>query len=254
MIARRVRRTAYSPREGPRTAFARSAMVGSILAVLVGAAARGQELESAPASAPAARSEAASPSTIADRQELVAAPADFKPDTRLLVELAVLPPPLTGSTTPAAAEEPKPFIRIVQLDPQSMGAYTYRAVLDLLVLHDRDRALADLDRALAIDPRGSLHYALRSYLHGAKKEFVPALRDLVLCVRTLGLIEIRFIWRYDSGRRLGFVGFAYGLKEPDPDAKPGPATAGIESQCIDSSIRRLAAEAWRRWTIVPPTS
>jgi tetratricopeptide (TPR) repeat protein len=136
--------------------------------------------------------------------------------------------------------------RIVQLDPKDWGPYTYRAVLALLLLNDRERALLDLDRALAIEPRESLSYALRGYLRGGKQEFVPALRDLALCVGTLPLVEFKLLFRIDFERQRFFAGLEYGPKEPDAPAKSqrGPAVAGIHSQCIDSSIRRLAAAAW----------
>jgi tetratricopeptide (TPR) repeat protein len=136
--------------------------------------------------------------------------------------------------------------RIVQLDPREAGPYTYRAVLAWLLLRDRDRALADLDRAVSIDPRLSLHYALRGCLRAGKHQFGAAFRDLGLCVLAFDLVELKPYCRVDIERRRFKLGVNYEPREATAADKPGPAGAGLDGRCIDSSIECLARAAWRR--------
>jgi tetratricopeptide (TPR) repeat protein len=138
--------------------------------------------------------------------------------------------------------------RVVQLVPGAVGAYTYRAVVALLILHDRDRALADLDRALAIDAGMWLGRALRTYVRAAKAQHVPALRDLTVCIQTFSVTELAKLWgAWNEGHRLQ-LGPPFGTADPGARAEPRASSSDIDRLCVAETIRLLAAEARRQWT------
>jgi tetratricopeptide (TPR) repeat protein len=90
--------------------------------------------------------------------------------------------------------------RIVRLLPQEPGVYMVRALMCVLAKSDWDRALADMNCAIALEPRASFNYACRAFLHIKKSNYIKSFVDLVLCVQTLDQTELKFYWRIDRNR------------------------------------------------------
>ena len=67
--------------------------------------------------------------------------------------------------------------RFVQLNPQSFGAYFCRAAMSILSGQGDDCSLADLNRAIALEPGFALSYAFRGYLCARKLMYAPAFSD-----------------------------------------------------------------------------
>jgi hypothetical protein len=142
--------------------------------------------------------------------------------------------------------------RLVQLVPRSAGPYTMRAVLALLILHDRHRALADLDRALEVDPRATFCDALRSYLRAAQAQYLPAFRDMTLCARTLSLGEAAQIWCGLAERRGLALRFADERDDRRSGARRGSWSPDVGSECTAWAIQRLVTAGRVRGPVVAP--
>ncbi len=90
--------------------------------------------------------------------------------------------------------------RIGQLKSQSADAYSLHAYLALFLLHERNRALASLERAIDLEPREALYYAVRSWLRAQNNEFVAAFTDVTLFIRTQHLSEVKLSYGIDTKR------------------------------------------------------
>jgi tetratricopeptide (TPR) repeat protein len=92
-----------------------------------------------------------------------------------------------GDTTGALAD----VDQMARLQPRSDGPPIWAAVITILAGKDIDRALASLDRAIALDPNFALSYALRAYVRGKKTEWLLAAADVVLAIRRVALDDIK---------------------------------------------------------------
>jgi tetratricopeptide (TPR) repeat protein len=117
---------------------------------------------------------------------------------------------------------------VAQIEARDWEVYSNRAHCALVLLNDHERALADLDRAVALETRDAYDYALRSYLHAQKKQFVVALTDLTLFIRTRQCCEVQIDCGVDRKSGRWWFWFGYGLKEGL--AKSKPVTLGWNSE------------------------
>jgi regulator of sirC expression with transglutaminase-like and TPR domain len=120
--------------------------------------------------------------------------------------------------------------RIVALVPNEDWSYRMRACMWLMTKSDWDRALADMDRCIALEPRGSFDYAFRAVLHAKKRNYVRALVDLALCAQTFDQTKLQFSWDTDFcfDRFVVRCRFKWELK--DKTANPAPEVHARESE------------------------
>jgi tetratricopeptide (TPR) repeat protein len=131
--------------------------------------------------------------------------------------------------------------RAVQLGQTSPAPYFCRAVLAVLVHQDGDRNLADMDRAIALLPRFAFFYAFRGYLHARKSMYVPAGKDLVLCLYSLTQMEFKPYVHIDQARGHWAVGLNWRIKGSRKEPKPVWADTPAEEQAIPVAIQHLVA-------------
>jgi tetratricopeptide (TPR) repeat protein len=131
--------------------------------------------------------------------------------------------------------------RLVQLCPKVGEAYLYRALMSILILHDWDRALADVNQAIILEPRCTIFYAVRSVIFAHKMNAVAACKDAVLCAVTLEQSEFKLLWQIDNRRERFFVAVAWRLKKAHPHRDVKALVATVEDQCLNLSMQRLFA-------------
>jgi tetratricopeptide (TPR) repeat protein len=103
--------------------------------------------------------------------------------------------------------------RLKNIESSDGDAYSVRVFLNMALLHDRDRALRDLDRAIVLEPRSAIHYLVRSCLRAQNKQFVAALNDLAHFVGTQHESALKFACRDEPNGWLPAIGIGYGLKD-----------------------------------------
>jgi hypothetical protein len=123
----------------------------------------------------------------------------------------------------------------------SPAPYFCRAVLAVLVHQDGDRNLADTDRAIALLPRFAYFYAFRGYLHARKSMYVPAGKDLVLCLYSLTQMEFKPYVHIDQARGHSAVGLNWRIKDSRKVPRPVWADTPAEEQAIPVAIWHLVA-------------
>jgi hypothetical protein len=121
-------------------------------------------------------------------------------------------------------------------------------VILALAQGDTNRALADMDSAIALQPGLSFFYAFRGYLRGKKLDCAPALKDFLLCFATLDQLEFKLTWNLDRERGRFSVGFGWWGKENANanarDAKRTLEASNVDGQCVDWGVRRILAAAF----------
>ena len=68
-------------------------------------------------------------------------------------------------------------LQAIKLKPDAEASYVNRAGTYIYQLNDYDRALADLDIALKLDPNDAYSYSLRAYAWYMKKDYKRAIAD-----------------------------------------------------------------------------
>ncbi len=135
--------------------------------------------------------------------------------------------------------------RFVQLNPRSFGAYFCRAAMSILSGQGDDCSLADLNRAIALEPGFALSYAFRGYLRARKLMYAPAFSDFALAIRRLALLEPFYsIEGIHSERGKFLVGLKWNYKNDQAHAKPKTNASNVEGQCIELATHSLLAAAF----------
>jgi tetratricopeptide (TPR) repeat protein len=129
---------------------------------------------------------------------------------------------------------------LVSIFPECAQVYFMRAVTAILVLNDWNRAMADVDRAIAIEPRFAPFYALRAFLHAREMRLIPTCKDLSLCAITRDQTEYEFDWRIDARRHKFAFSFLCWLKS-QPQAPHKELADRVEEQCVREGMSRLLA-------------
>jgi tetratricopeptide (TPR) repeat protein len=137
--------------------------------------------------------------------------------------------------------------RFVQLNPRSFGAYFCRAAMSILSGQGDDCSLADLNRAIALEPGFALSYAFRGYLRVRKLMYAPAFSDFALAIRRLALLDLKPFCSIEgiaSERGKFSVGLNWSYKGDQALAKPKTNASNVEGQCIELATHSLLAAAF----------
>ncbi|WP_435282984.1 tetratricopeptide repeat protein [Streptomyces koelreuteriae] len=144
-----------------------------------------------------------------------------------------------GAYTDALAE----YDRAVALDPELAVAYRYRAGIrgDL---GDHDAAIADLDRAVALEPNHAGYVALRGEHHRIARHDTEALRDLTEAIRLDPANDFAWASRGATHERRGDLDAALSDLGRSLDLKPDYAWALARRarvwRTLGDSARQLA--------------
>jgi hypothetical protein len=114
-----------------------------------------------------------------------------------------------------------------------------------ITTQDWKRALADLDRAIQLEPRYFLSYGFRAFLDLKNKKYVRALADLALCGLTISECEFELDWHVNNFTSRFFVGVSWKLKENPVTRKSHVLASTTERRSIEQGVERLLAAALR---------
>ncbi len=110
--------------------------------------------------------------------------------------------------------------------------------MTLLARHDWDRALADMDLALTIEPQGSPCYLFRGILNAKKGRLLPTCRDLAGFLLTFDQTEFQFFCHIELPRGTHPCRFEIGLswKSKSDPSKPERHASGIDEECVEMGM------------------
>jgi tetratricopeptide (TPR) repeat protein len=132
--------------------------------------------------------------------------------------------------------------RLVELLPKEAGVYLYRSVISLVILKNWDKALADMDRSLALEPRCAFYYALRTVMHARKFDCAAVAKDLALIAASMNYNELKFYWKIDFEEERFSVWFTWTVKDAVPASRRVASSASkLERQCVDAATHCLWA-------------
>jgi tetratricopeptide (TPR) repeat protein len=119
---------------------------------------------------------------------------------------------------------------VAPLRPEEEGVFWCRALARLLSGKDPSLARADLDRAIAIEPRLSFFYVARTFAYFKQNEYAGAFSDVIRTCATIHSCEFKLTYGLDLQRRKFWLGIEWRLREKPHDKK-------IDNK--DSSSRKL---------------
>jgi tetratricopeptide (TPR) repeat protein len=132
--------------------------------------------------------------------------------------------------------------RLVELLPNEAGVYLYRSVISLVILKNWDKALADMDRSLALESRCAFYYALRTVMHARKFDCAAVAKDLALIAASMNYNELKFYWKIDFEEERFSVWFTWTVKDAVPASRRVASSASkLERQCVDAATQCLWA-------------
>jgi tetratricopeptide (TPR) repeat protein len=134
--------------------------------------------------------------------------------------------------------------QLVRVCPENSTCYFLRAVMTTLIQREWNLALADMDRAVALEPRAAYNYAFRGFLKAREGKVIPTCRDLALCILTLDQLESQPVLVIDWQRRRVRVGIGLRVKETTKQTQPPQYASDIDTKCLDLGVQRLVSAAF----------
>jgi tetratricopeptide (TPR) repeat protein len=125
--------------------------------------------------------------------------------------------------------------------PSAPAPPLIRALATSITGMGRKRALADMDRCLALEPRLSFPYACRAIFNAHEGRFLPTCRDLALFGLGFDRRRYHFFVSIDRKNRRFMIGLFENSPGKEASAKPRESVADLGRKSMDLGFRHLLA-------------
>jgi hypothetical protein len=124
---------------------------------------------------------------------------------------------------------------LAPLHPDEEGVFWCRAVLYLLDGRDPGLAVADLDRAVEIEPRFPFFYAARAFAYFKQREYVHSLGDVARAWATRRFCELKLTHGIDFRHRQLYIGYELDVPDELKDNR-GNDTNSLGRELVDIGL------------------